>query len=162
MRVLSRTLVPGAAGSSIVASGITTLFTSWVMNHFCAVANGARTAVCRFAMSMGELYAPYGGVEFAWYIVCDSPRWCDPGAFANPEFEAAVGDNRIRPVVRRRVADQGCGARPQRGGDQRLEFLFVIEVVARAARHGHVAGAVLPHHLAAGQVRLRRARRRGI
>src|SRR4029079_210958 len=99
IRVLSSTFVPGAAGSSIVASGITTLFTSWVMNHFCAVANGARTAVCKFAMSMGELYAPYGGVLCAMYIVCDSPRWCDPGAFAKPKLKSQVANIGISPMI---------------------------------------------------------------
>src|SRR5262245_51938977 len=99
MRVLSRTFVPGAAGSSVVASTLTTLFTSWVMNHFCAVANGVLIAVCRLAMSSGELYWPYGGVLFAWYIVCDSPLWWAPGAPAKPKSKSAVAYIGISPMI---------------------------------------------------------------
>src|SRR4051794_13625693 len=99
MRLLSRTLVPGAAGSSVVASLLMTFVTSWVMNHFCAVANGVRIAACRLAMSIGELYWPQGGVVFAWYVVCDRPRWCDPGAFAKAKLKSQVANIGIRPMM---------------------------------------------------------------
>src|SRR4026208_533002 len=74
MIVLSRTLVPGALGSSMVASGCTTLLTSCCANHSCVRANVARVSLFRLSTDSGELYCAPAA---AWDIVCDSPLWCD-------------------------------------------------------------------------------------
>src|SRR6516165_8066782 len=96
MSVLSRTFVPGAVGSSVLARRLTTLFTSWVVNHFCAVANGMRTAVCRLVMLIGELYWAPGA---AWYIVCDSVLWWAPGAPAKPKSKSQVAYIGMSPMI---------------------------------------------------------------
>ena len=36
---------------------------------------------------------------FAWYIVCDRPRWCDPGAFAKPKSKSQVANIGISPMT---------------------------------------------------------------
>ena len=36
---------------------------------------------------------------FAWYIVCDSPLWCAPGAFAKPKSKSQVAYIGISPMT---------------------------------------------------------------
>ena len=97
----------------------------------------------------------------AWYIVCDSPLWCAPGAPAKPKSKSQVAYIGISAMTCAALQMSACVTTSSCACEQQREVLLLVEVVVAAARVDDVAGAApCAPSRRSGRVGLRRARRR--